>query len=146
MDDRIRRLKTPAECDIFGRNASGKGYQDLAAEALQRKVQLLAETHQPASEVERDALQAIYAYEEILRMKHGRNQRAQRTWGAVERKGILAALEGFVDRPDGQAGFTKLKDIGLHNFAFEAVVLRHPDKFSASTVRRAEERMAMFAA
>jgi hypothetical protein len=145
MDERTLRLKTPADCDAFGRNARKKGFPELAVEALQRKVLLLADAHQPTNEVERDALQAIYAYEEILRERHGRNQRAQRTWGAVGRKGLTAALEGFVDRPDSEAGFTKLKELGLHHFAFEAVVLRHREHFSASAVQRAEQRVALVA-
>lgn len=74
MDERILRLKTPADCNAFSRNAQKKGFPELAVKALQRKVQLLAEARQPTTEVERDALQAIYAYEEILPARHGRNQ------------------------------------------------------------------------
>ena len=58
-------------------------------------------------------------------------------------RGILAAVERIVDRPDGTAGFTALQEVGLENFAFEAVVLRHKDLFSESAVKRSRERMAL---
>jgi len=40
-------------------------------------------------------------------------------------------MEGLVDRPDSQAGFTKFTELGLHHFAFEAVLLPHREHFLA---------------
>ena len=144
MDDRIKKLKTPQECEIFARNATAKGRQDLADEARQRAIQLRAEGYGAASGAERECLEAIYAYEEILFEKHGRRVTASRTWQMIKRRGIIAAIEAAVDRSDGTAGFTALKDVGLENFAFEAVILRHPDAFSPRAVERARQRMAQF--
>lgn len=62
----------------------------------------------------------------------------------VNSRGIIAAIEQAVDRSDGTAGFSALKEVGLENFAFEAVILRHSSLFSASAVERSRDRMAQF--
>ena len=64
--------------------------------------------------------------------------------GVVARVMSAIAIEQVVDRPDGTAGFSALKDAGLENFAFETVVLRYPDSFSRSAIERARERMEDF--
>jgi hypothetical protein len=146
MDDRVKKLKTPKECDIFARNAKDQGRPELAAEARRRAVEIRAAAYGATSDAERECLEAIYAYEEILFSKHGKRIRASRTWQMIKRRGIIAAIEQAVDRPDGTAGFTALRDVGLENFAFEAVILRHPSLFSDSAVDRSRERMAQFGA
>ena len=146
MDDRVKKLKTPKECENFARNALKQGRPDLAAEARQRAVELRAAAYGGTSEAERECLAAIYAYEEILFDRHGRRVKASRTWQMIKRRGIIAAIEQAVDRPDGTAGFTALQQVGLENFAFEAVILRHPSLFSESAVERSRQRMAQFAA
>ena len=40
------------------------------------------------------------------------------------------------------SGYTALAEIGMRDFAFEAVVIRHPDSFSADAVARSRERLA----
>lgn len=146
LDVLVMRCKSPEDCDRLIRNAQEKGRDDLVSQARQRKIELRTAAHHPppANEVERDCLMAIYAYEEILLLKHGRRRAAARSRGTVDRKGPIGAFEGFVNRPDGSAGFTKLKEIGLHNFAYEAVVARHPEHFSSEAVDRARARLAQF--
>lgn len=146
MDDRIARLKTPEECRTFERNAQAKGREDLVLDARRKGIELRAAQYGAVSDAERDCLQAIYAYEEILNAKHGKRVRASRIWQMIKRRGIIAAIEQAVDRPDGTAGFTDLKEVGLDNFAFEAVVLRHRTVFSPAAVNRARERMQGFSA
>ena len=121
-----------------------KGRDDLALDAKRRAIELRTAQHGTVSDAERDCLMAIYAYEEILTAKHGKRTRASRTWQMIKRRGILLAIEQVVDRPDGTAGFSALKDAGLENFAFETVVLRYPDSFSRSAIERARERMEDF--
>lgn len=142
MDERVKRLRTPEHCEAFARNARKLGRADLALEARRRAVELRAAAYGATSIAERECLEAIYAYEEILSEKHGRRVRASRTWQMIKRRGIIAAIEQAVDRPDGTAGFTALKEVGLDNYAFEAVILRHPQLFSDSAVDRSRKRMA----
>lgn len=144
MDDRVAKLKTPKDCESFARNARKLGHPELALEARRRAVELRALAYGATSAAEKECLEAIYAYEEILSEKHGKRVRASRTWQMIKRRGIIAAVEHAVDRPDGTAGFTALKEVGLDNYAFEAVILRHPELFSDSAVERSRTRMAQF--
>ena len=143
MDDRVKKLKTPSDCEKFAKNAKALGHGVLVLQANRRAIGLRAEAYGAATDAERECLEAIYAYEEILSAKNGRRTRASRTWQAIKVRGILAAVERIVDRPDGTAGFTALQEVGLENFAFEAVVLKHKDLFSESAVKRSRERMAL---
>ena len=74
-----------------------------------------------------EALQAIYAYEETLFVKHGRKTSASRTWQMVKNHGIIGAVERAVNRKDETIGFTALIDMGMLDFAFEAIVVRYPE-------------------
>lgn len=145
MDDRVKRLKTPKECEVFASNATERGHPELATEARQRAIELRAAASGATSDAERECLEAIYAYEEILFSKHGKRVKASRTWQMIKRRGILAAIEQAVDRSEGTAAFNALKQAGLEAFAFEAVILRHPSLFSEGAVERSRERMAQFA-
>ncbi len=142
MDDRVKKLRAPDDCEKFAKNARALGHEDLALQAKHRAIELRAAAYGAKTDAERECLQAIYAYEEILSVKNGKRTRASRTWQAIKQHGILAAIERIVDRPDGTAGFTSLQEVGLENFAFEAVVLRHEGLFSEGAITRSRERMA----
>ena len=60
----------------------------------------------------------------------------------IKRHGIIAAVERAVDRPSETVGYTALLEMGLDELAFEAVIVRHPDHFSATAVARARERIS----
>jgi hypothetical protein len=135
MDPRVARLTTPDECVQLAINAP-----ELADDARVRAIQLRAASHGANSDAEREAIEAVYAYEEVLSRIRGKKVRASRTWQMIKRHGILPAVERAVDRADETAGYTALVEMGLEKFAFEAVILRHPTVFSAKAVERSEER------
>ena len=141
MDERVRKLKTPEQCEIFARNALKRDRPDLASEARLRAVELRAESHGAKSEAEKEALQAIYAYEEVLSQKNRKKTRASRTWQMIKRHGIIEAVERAVNRSAETQGYTSLVEMGLEEFAFEAVILRHPEVFSEAAVQRSKERL-----
>ena len=125
MDE--RRLKsltvhgsgvTPEQCAIFARNALERGRPDLAEQARKRAVQLRADALNAQSEVEKEALQAVLAYEEVLARISGKRTRASRTWQMIERHGILETVKRAVNRPSETHGYTALVEIGLEEFAF----------------------------
>jgi len=60
----------------------------------------------------------------------------------IERRGIIPAVEHVVTRRDESTGYTALVEMGMQDKAFEAVVLRYPQVFSAEAVRRSKERLA----
>jgi hypothetical protein len=140
MDERVASLKTPEECERFAKNALERNRRDLADEARKRAVELRAQAYGAKSQVERECLEAIYAYEEVLTAKNGRRTRASRTWQMIKRHGILGAVERAVNREAETAGYTALLEMGLQDYAFEAVVVRHPELFSPETVQHSKAR------
>jgi hypothetical protein len=145
VDERIKRLDTVKKCENFAKNAAERGRPDLAQEALQRAVELRADKHKATTAAEKEALQAIYAYEELLTNKNGRRTRATRTWQMIDRHGILEAVERAVNRPVETQGYTMLKVMGLEEYAFEAVILRHPEVFSEKAIQVSRERLSEWA-
>ena len=141
MDDRVKRLRTPEECDIFAKNAEAMGRPDLASQAKRRRVELQAESSGADSAAEREALQAVYAYEEVLSQKNGRRTRATRTWQMIQRHGIIEAVERAVNRSVETQGYRALIEMGMEDLAFEAVVSKHPHLFSEDAVKISRERL-----
>lgn len=141
MQDRIKTLKTPADCDSFERNALDKGRADLALEARRRSIELRAEAYGAKTDAERACVAAIFAYERILTEKNGRTTRASRTWQMIKRHGILGAAERAVNRSDETVGYIALLGKGLEQFAFEVVVAKYPHLFSAEAVQRSKDRL-----
>jgi hypothetical protein len=140
MDERISRLTTPEECEQLALNVES-WLPELAREARRRAVELRAAAHGAISEVEREALEAVYAYEKVLSVTKGKNIRASRTWQMIKRHGIITAVERAVNRPKETSGYKALVDMGMHDFAFEAVICRHPSVFSPEALKRSKERL-----
>ncbi len=134
MDARILNLKAVKDCENFEKNAVRLGYADLATEARMRALQINAEKYRAETEAEKEALEAVFAYERVLSAKAGKRRRASRTWQMIERHGIIEAIERAVNRPDETMGYTMLLDMGLERHAFEAVILRHPQHFSEEAI------------
>jgi hypothetical protein len=145
MDERIKRLKTPADCEKFAKNAIRLGRPDLADETRIRAVELRANEYGANSQAEKECLQAIYAYEEVLTKKNGRRTRASRTWQMIKRHGILEAAERAVNREEPTIGYKALADIGMQEYLFEAVILRHPELFSEGAVQKSKDRLKEWA-
>src|SRR5688572_15936186 len=99
-------------------------------ESRRRGIQLRAADHQPTNDAEREAYEAVYAYEEALSTQKGRNTRAGRTWPMIREHGIIPTVERIVTRRTETEGYRVLVEMGMEDMAFEAVVLRHPDTFS----------------
>jgi hypothetical protein len=146
MDPRVEILKTVKECDTFSINAMNNNRFDLVHEACERRVQLNTEnyTGEIKNEAERSALRAIYAYEECLRQKNSKTTRANRTWQAVKKHGILGAIERLVHRNNAPMGYQVLNDVGLSKYSFESVVVNYPIYFTDETVFNANERLLSF--
>lgn len=140
MDDVIAKLQTPESCERYALNVEPRS-PERALAARRRAIELRAAKHGANSDAEREALEAVYAYERVLSGTHGRKTRASRTWQMIERHGIIEAVERVVSRKAESAGYHALVDFGLQDKAFEAVVLRHREVFSAQAVARSEARL-----
>ncbi len=141
MDERVKKLDTPEKCVIFAKNCLVRDRKDLATQAKRRAVQLRAESYGAETEAEKGAIEAIYAYEEILTARNGKKTRAGRTWQMIKRHGIIGTVERAVNRPVETQGYTALVEMGLEDYAFEAVIIRHPDLFSKEALQISQERM-----
>lgn len=141
VDESIAKLTTPASCEQFALNVEASGKHELALRARRRAVELRAAEHGAVNQAEREALEAVYAYERVLSAHKGRGTRASRTWQMIERHGIINAVERVVARSAESAGYAMLVNMGLQDMAFEAVVLRHPELFSVEAVRRSRQRL-----
>ena len=141
MDGRVKKIATPEKCEIFARNALERNRPDLAREARQRAIQLQAESYGATSEAEKEALEAVYAYEEILTQKNCKRTKASRKWQMIKRHGIIEGVERAVNRSAETQGYASLVEMGLEEYAFEAVVLRHPELFSKDAVAKSKERL-----
>ena len=142
MDHRVERLRTPAECEIFAKNATALKRPDLALEARRKAVDMQASTHETTSPVEVEAFASVYALEALLTRKNGKKTRASATWLAIKRYGIIEAVQRAVSRPPEQDSYKTLLEMGFGDLAFEALVVRHAASFSEEAVRVSKDRMA----
>ena len=141
----IAKLRTVADCEQLARNA-GAERPDIAAAARKRLIELRAIEYGAESAAELDCLKALYAYEEVLRDRHGRRQPASYTRRMFKEHGVLKAVDLLVSKKKETAGYAALIEVGLHDYAFEAVVVRHPTLFSPIAVAQSTARMADWAA
>jgi hypothetical protein len=140
MDERLAKFRTPEDCEQFAINVQAR-LPDIAQAARRKAVVLRAAAYGAESVAEREAIEAVYAYERVLSDRKGKKIRASRTWQMIERHGIIEAVERAVSRPADPSGFTALAKIGMLDLAFESVVRRYPDVFSPEAVARSAERL-----
>lgn len=140
--EQIARLETVQKCETFEQNALKKDRPDLAVAARKRAVEIRAAAHGAKSKAERECIEAIYAYEQVLSARNQRKTSASRTWPMVERHGIIGAVERAVCRKDETLGYAALAEMGLEDYAFEAVVVRYPKLFSAEAIAQSQARIA----
>ena len=108
----IPTFDAPEKYEQYALNVEGHA-PEKAQEARRRAVKLRATRDGAKSDVERECLEAIYAYEWTLFKKHGKRQRASYTWRMVDERGIIPAVEHAVTRPKETAGYRGLKAEGM---------------------------------
>ncbi len=140
MDDIVERLKTPEECEQLAKNVE-QSDPAMAWRALRRAVELRAASYGARTTAETEAVRAVYAYERALTAKKARAAHASRTWQMIKRHGLIRAVERAVNRKDETSGYKILMEMRMQDFAFEHVILRHPELFSAEAVARAKARI-----
>ena len=110
--------------------------------ARRKAIDLQGATHETSSAVEAEAFAAVYAYEALLTRRNGKKTRATGTWQAVRRYGIIEAIQRAVSAPPDKPGAVTLRDLGLEDLAFEALVMRHEAAFSAAAIEASKARLA----
>ena len=114
-------------------------------DALKLEAQRVAlERFGATSSAEIESILAVLSYEQTLFQKHGKRQRAAYTWRMLQEHGIIAGVERVVLREAETQGYKALTSLGLKEFAFEAVVSRHPGIFSPKAVESSKSRIRDF--
>jgi hypothetical protein len=140
MDHRVARLRTPEECVIVAKNALAMKRPDIALEARRKAVDLQVSTYEaptPPTPLETETLAAIYASEAAMSHQRGKKTRATKTWHIAKEKGLLQAAERAANT---DADHAALVELGLEDLSFDALILRHPESFSAAAVAAATAR------
>ena len=143
-DDKIIKLvghlKTPEDCEQVALNVEAK-QPAFAILARRKAIEIKAATHKATTEAEEHSYQAVYAYERVMTLERGRKTRATRQWKMVTKLGIIVAMESIVKTRTESAGYQALVKMGMQDMSFEAVVLRHPDVFSAEAVAQSKQSL-----
>ena len=142
MDPKVERLKTPEECRAFIENARLRGFDELAKQAYRRIIALRTQGYGPKNDIERQCVEAIYAYEEVISARSSRRITASKTWQAAKQHGIFVAVGKAAGRPEDPEIYPMLVSLGLEQFAFENVVVRHPDEFGFEALQQSRARVA----
>lgn len=127
MHELVERIQKPELCYVFATNATRRGHPELALQAYRRAVDLRAEQHETESETDRDALRAIYAYEEALSFNKGKRTRATGTWQMVNKNGLLSAIHRRLQSGSSNDVMPALQELGMEDYSFEAFAQRHPE-------------------
>lgn len=141
-DPKVTRLNTPDQCKQFIINVQAQ-YPDLAKQARRRAIALRARDFGATDDVEREALECVFALEEAKTTNPLRPYRANRTWTAIKTNGIVKTVNNIVARKAESSGYEALTKAGLDEFTFENVVLKHPERFSEAAVTEARKRLSI---
>ncbi|GAB3271492.1 hypothetical protein [Parahaliea aestuarii] len=129
MHDLVLRISEPDKCYVFARNAERQGHPELARQAYRRAVDLRAEGHDTASDIEFAAVRAIYAYEEALSYSKGKRTRATGTWQMANRYGPVEAVQKRLGSRTSDDLQAVLQELGMEDYSFTAVRQAYPEVF-----------------
>jgi len=129
MHELVKRIKEPALCYVFAKNARRNGHPELAIQAYRQAVDLRAQQHEVETQAEAAALRAIYAYEEALSYSRGKRTRATGTWQLVSRHGVLPAVHKRLHSRNGEDVQLVLEELGMTDYSFSAVRSAYPEVF-----------------
>jgi hypothetical protein len=119
-------------------NARSQGSEEVEKAALLRLYAVL-----PSSEpgtLEHDVWQSVYALEGALKTARGKTTLLARTRQKLAKDGELKTVCDLVTGKS-TAGFQMLLDRGMPELTFEAVALRHKDRFDHVVLEAAKERL-----
>lgn len=135
----IRTSSDPDKLKTLIANARKLG-NDEVRHAAQLKLYALLPSAKPGT-VEHEVWQSIYALEGALAEERGKTVLLSRTRQKIARDGEIKAVADLVT---GKAteGFTMLIDRNMPELSFEAVALRHPERFEPAILEAARKRLS----
>jgi len=120
-------------------NARRAKRDDLVFQCQVRLAQLEGKRYE--TPLEQEFWAAVRAAEELASAKNGKTTRLIRTRQKVARVGIKRCLEDWAFHKGTTQGFDILVDGGHPELTGEAIVIRHPEEFSAEAVEAARARL-----
>lgn len=135
----IEGCTDPKSLRQIAANARQKGELTVAHAADLRCYEILP-SEKPGS-FEHDAWRSIHALEGTLSDERGRTTRLNRTRLKIARTSEVETIRDLVLAPKPSAGFFMLIERQMAKLTFEAVALRHPDKFDQSVLDAAAARL-----
>ncbi len=133
----VARIDEPKALLRLAANAKQKGNIEVERAARLRLYTLLP-SQEPGT-FEHDVWQSIFALEGALSDERGKSIRLARTRQKIVRDGELKCVADLIlGKPS--KGFQLLAEREMLNLSFEAVALRHRDKFSDPALMAATER------
>jgi hypothetical protein len=142
MYDIEKTLKTPEECRTVMERALAQGKQELYAAAFRQLCRLSGSTYDdPSDPLIGAAFEAVAAYEQTLKEKHGKRVPASRTRQKIANKGVYQSLVEWSKLRGNRPGFHALIEAGLPEFTFEAVIVRFSDRFTPEVVASCRETL-----
>ena len=137
--DAIDKCNDPAALRRFMKNAKQRGGDDVYNAAFERLI-----TVQPSAEVGTiayDVWRTIYAFEEVLREERGKTVRLSRTRQKIQREGEVKTVTDMTLKRTASEGFEMLKERGMLELSFEALVVARAEHFPINVVDAARSRL-----
>ena len=119
-------------------NADKQGNNDVR-EAARRRLYKVLPTEEPGT-LEYDVWQSIYALEDTLSNERGKTTRLARTRQKIKRDKEVQTVADLILKRASE-GFHMLVGRNLPELTFEAVALKHPDRFEPHVLQAARTRL-----
>lgn len=114
--------------------------EDSIAQACRKRLYEL-EIPEVSDPIEQRLWQAVAAYEQTLREKHGRKQTAAYTRRKIAAKGAVQTLTDWALDKNATPGFEALVKSGSAEFTGEYVVVEFADRFPPEAVAAAKKKL-----
>jgi len=121
------------------KNAKQRGGDDVYNAAFQRLISV-----QPSAQVgtiAHDVWRTIYAFEELLKEERGKTVRLTRTRQKIQRDGEIKTATDLTLKKTPSDGFRMLKERGMLELSFEALVVARAEHFPGNVVDAARSRL-----
>ena len=119
--DNIQRCDDPAKLRRYMKNAREYDAADVYDAAFKRLISVQPSAH--IGTIAYDVWRTIFAFEELLKEERGRTVRLSRTRQKIQRDGEVKTVVGLVLKADPSDGLRMLKERGLLELSFEALVV-----------------------
>lgn len=143
IDDALARIARSQNSDDLRatiRNAEEKKVDEVVRAARLRLYSILPSA-EPGT-LEHDVWQSIHALEDALSNERHKTIRLSRTRQMIQRVGERDTVASLIGKSTASDGFRMLQERDMLELTFEAVALRHPQRFNPTTLDLSRARLA----